>query len=431
MSLNVRSFSFSLSFAGPGLALFALALAVTVGGSAACTDDGDSCEAIQRGLATCGIASRDIDCTRIDRGDRESLAKSFESGGCPSLATDNEGDVDPRVCKLGGWSCPDSPLPASDAAKSTTQYPLVFVSGIDGTPTFDWNPRIIAALREANGDAPAFETEVVHVLPWATTAQRTQDLFDSLDHLATLRGWSKTNLICYAVGGIDCRFLVSPGGLFQDDPTSLARAQSLVASITTVSTPHRGTHVADAALEALGNGDAAAIFAALSGTGDVPTSLDHGALATTLQGLTPTALNRFNQTVTDADGISYQSFAGVSRVLGKSANDDDANRHCQDESGTTRFFHHPGTEDASGELLWLTTPFAGATIGDDGATVVSPSDGMVSVESAKWGTFRGCIPADHYDVIGQIGHATRDVQTGFEPVDFYRWIALDLATRGM
>jgi triacylglycerol lipase len=56
---------------------------------------------------------------------------------------------------------------------------------------------------------------------------------------------------------------------------------------------------------------------------------------------------------------------------------------------------------------------------------------MVSVESAKWGSFRGCIPADHYDVIGQIGHFTRDVRTGFDPIDFYRWVASDLAEQGL
>ena len=31
------------------------------------------------------------------------------------------------------------------------------------------------------------------------------------------------------------------------------------------------------------------------------------------------------------------------------------------------------------------------------------NDGLVPVESARWGRFRGCIPADHLDEIGQIG----------------------------
>ena len=31
------------------------------------------------------------------------------------------------------------------------------------------------------------------------------------------------------------------------------------------------------------------------------------------------------------------------------------------------------------------------------------NDGLVPVESAKWGTFLGCVPADHLDEIGQIG----------------------------
>ena len=31
-----------------------------------------------------------------------------------------------------------------------------------------------------------------------------------------------------------------------------------------------------------------------------------------------------------------------------------------------------------------------------------PNDGLVPVDSAIWGEFLGCIPADHFDQIGQI-----------------------------
>ena len=46
---------------------------------------------------------------------------------------------------------------------------------------------------------------------------------------------------------------------------------------------------------------------------------------------------------------------------------------------------------------------------DSTALIISPSllapvahDGLVPVQSAKWGTFLGCVPADHLDEIGQI-----------------------------
>jgi hypothetical protein len=28
----------------------------------------------------------------------------------------------------------------------------------------------------------------------------------------------------------------------------------------------------------------------------------------------------------------------------------------------------------------------------------------VTVQSARWGTFIGCVPADHFDEVGQIAH---------------------------
>jgi triacylglycerol lipase len=53
-----------------------------------------------------------------------------------------------------------------------------------------------------------------------------------------------------------------------------------------------------------------------------------------------------------------------------------------------------------------------------------------TVESAKWGKFRGCIPADHLDQVGQINDRRPDRHTGFDFVRFYRNIAFDLAARG-
>ena len=50
---------------------------------------------------------------------------------------------------------------------------------------------------------------------------------------------------------------------------------------------------------------------------------------------------------------------------------------------------------------------------------------MVTVESAKWGTFMGCIPADHLDEVGQPRDGTHRF-TGFSHIAFYRGIASNL-----
>jgi triacylglycerol lipase len=54
-----------------------------------------------------------------------------------------------------------------------------------------------------------------------------------------------------------------------------------------------------------------------------------------------------------------------------------------------------------------------------------PNDGMVTVESAKWGKFMGCIPADHLDEVGQPKQGTHPL-TGFNHVEFYRKMASSL-----
>ena len=57
------------------------------------------------------------------------------------------------------------------------------------------------------------------------------------------------------------------------------------------------------------------------------------------------------------------------------------------------------------------------------------NDGVATVASAKHGLFRGCIPADHMDEVGQV-QDTYDPATGWDHLRFYRNVAFDLAARG-
>jgi triacylglycerol lipase len=95
-------------------------------------------------------------------------------------------------------------------------------------------------------------------------------------------------------------------------------------------------------------------------------------------------------------------------------------RDCVDDAGELLLYGPEEAHDAMHELLLVSAPFGG-----------SPTDGMIEVKRAKWGLFRGCLPADHYDVIGQIAHTTRDPITGFDAPRFYRWLVSDLAKRGL
>jgi triacylglycerol lipase len=398
--------------------------AAPVGGCASSAED--TCSALRGALKRCGMPTATLDCGRIDRTAQEALLARLGSKGCQGVSDTDPSAVDPRLCAIGNWPCPSSPTP--EPGTRVPVYPVVFVSGIDGSPAFDWNPGILEALKRAK-----VQTAHVSVLPWATTEERAADLWLSLESLKARTGAKKFNLICYAVGGLDCRYLVSPNGLMKNRAADLKIVQSAIASISTIATPHRGTRVAEAALSAVRSGTASDLLSSLvgalaDGTAKVP---EDAAIVSTLEGLTLSATFTLNQTLRDAEGIYYQSWAGVSHVLGKTsdASEEAIRAACINNEGALSFERHKGTRDSMNELLWFSSPFGGTSLNAEGTPVQSPADGMVSVESAKWGTFRGCLPADHYDVIGQIGHSTRDPMTGFDAPRFYRTLASDLAER--
>jgi triacylglycerol lipase len=54
------------------------------------------------------------------------------------------------------------------------------------------------------------------------------------------------------------------------------------------------------------------------------------------------------------------------------------------------------------------------------------SDGLVPVESAKWGRFRGCVAADHLSEVGQPVGLT----AGFDHLAFFGAIAAFLVAEG-
>ena len=76
-------------------------------------------------------------------------------------------------------------------------------------------------------------------------------------------------------------------------------------------------------------------------------------------------------------------------------------------------------------------PFADVVGKRDGDRPSLPNDGLATVASAKWGTFRGCIPADHIEQLGQHSLPDVNVRTGFDIARFYTNVAGDLAEQGL
>ena len=191
----------------------------------------------------------------------------------------------------------------------------------------------------------------------------------------------KINIIAHSRGGIEARYMISILGM-----------KEKVASLTTIATPHRGSSMADLIMKKLHDGgmipDIINFFARIIGDSK-PESYNAG-----LE-LTRESMKIFNGKVADAPGVYYQSYAAV-------------------------------IDDSFPNLIWrkmysIIKKYEGA------------NDGLVSVDSAKWGNYRGLMTcngmyrASHTDVVGM--HFLSGVYC-FDAPDFYRGLVHEFKLKG-
>lgn len=289
--------------------------------------------------------------------------------------------------------------PHGDRARN----PIVLAHGFDASPTNRWGFYGVAEALRADGHAVCVAT----VPPYDSPAVRARSLARAVDQCLTTHRARKVNLIAHSMGGLDARELIST-----------LRYGDRVASLTTISSPHRGTRVADVALRLLPGSTDGAIDALASAWGLTYNQLAGDShVRAAMTALAESSAPAFNASHPDDPRVFYQSWAGVSGVGGLSGPfDADA---CEG-----MLLQHPGRADAMNPTL---VPMAALTAH---GLALRPNDGMATVESAKWGEFRGCIPADHLDEVGQVRHTGADRRTGFDHLRFYRTVAFDLAGQG-
>lgn len=118
---------------------------------------------------------------------------------------------------------------ASNYAK--TEYPIILVHGVAGVSKYfgviDYWWRIKSDL--------AYHGANVHVADLSTFAGenlRGEKLIEKINEVRWKTGATKVNLIAHSQGGLTSRY-------------AAAAMPDAVASVTTIGTPHRGTHVAD------------------------------------------------------------------------------------------------------------------------------------------------------------------------------------------
>lgn len=305
-------------------------------------------------------------------------------------------------------SKPIGPEPAG----SPTRYPIILHHGFAASATANGFTGVDEPLR-----ADGHEVYVAEAPPFQPADVRARYLGDYVDQ-ALANGAEKVNIIAHSMGGLDARALVSTLGY-----------GDRVASITTISSPHRGTAIADVILETFGSdtGQTDTLEALARAFGvhisEVAESSD---MRAALTDMTEAGADVFNAAHADDDRVHYMSVAGVSNVAGiKNPNDLEACAHAGfTKSDGSKAYPLGGRADVMDALL---KPIAKHVAHGFAFT---PNDGVVSVESAMWGEFLGCVPADHMDEVGQFDDHGTNRRTGFNHVRFYRNHAFLLARAG-
>ncbi len=265
-----------------------------------------------------------------------------------------------------------------------TRYPLLLVHGTGfrdlKVPVY-WG-RIPNVLR-AHGAAVYFGEQDC----WASTETNAQTLCGRIDEILRETGAEKVNIIAHSKGGLEARMAASSLGY-----------GNKIASLTTISTPHRGSKTFTKFLRAPRMFFSIAAFAVdnwIRLVGDKKPDFRR-----VCEGFSVSYMERFNEQNPDVPGVFYQSVAGIMK------------RPFSDINLSTANFVLNRIE--------------------------GPNDGLVSLESATWGerciqlhgnTRRGISHLDEIDLrrspfSRKTGEGVRDI------TDFYIELVHDLKNRG-
>lgn len=344
----------------------------------------------------------------------------FCAAALAGCSAETSSEVDPDESQITEEQALGSPAPAQGPEPSgkAAKHAIVLAHGFMGTDSQDPSITNIWSFYRV-ADALRKDGHVVHearVQPFNSPQVRAVELAKHVDlALAECKAKAgcdatKVSIIAHSMGGLDSRIVVSKLGY-----------GDRVASLTTISTPHRGSAIADVGMNLVekdkANDALGKLFKAFGRTFTTDDLAGDTNVRAALTALSEKASESFNAENPDDRRVYYQSWAGVSNVLAvPNPKDYEA---CEGKLETYR-----SRRDNMDALL---TPIAAIVAH---GTELRPNDGMATVASSKHGTFRGCIPADHFDEVGQIKDEARSSRTGFDHVRFYRNVAFDLAKRG-
>jgi triacylglycerol lipase len=291
-------------------------------------------------------------------------------------------------------------------------YPIVLAHGFFGFDDFagvgfvDYFWRVVDHL-EDEGETLVFTPAVD---PFNDSTIRGEQLLAHVEAITASTGYPKVNLIGHSQGGLDARVVAS-------------LRPDLVASVTTFATPHAGTPIADIVLGLADDPNAQAIADALVQLIGAPLWDEVGeetSVVKSLEQLSEAGMATFNETVLDQPGVRYYSFTGRTAYhLGGS--------DCTADAALDFVTDFSGTRDPVDPLLSLTQ----SILAGPNPFALIPNDGLVTVQSARWGTFLGCLPADHLDEIGHLFGTSPGLLNDWAYLAFYADLVAFLRDEGL
>lgn len=287
---------------------------------------------------------------------------------------------DPRLEALGPI-LKDTYATLRDGCK-TPKHPIVLAHGLLGFDELHLAGSLLPGVQYWRGITEALSSNGASVItasvpPSASIEERAAKLSQNIE--AKAHGES-VNIIAHSMGGLDARYMIS-----QLKPPNVQ-----VLSLTTIASPHRGSAFADYMFEQIGPERLPKVYRALKAL-----QIETGAFSQLKRDY---MCENFNPNTPDRDGVKYFSYGAV--------------------------FTPP---------IWSAFRQSHRIV----EKIEGPNDGLVSVASSKWGTYKGTLSdVNHLDLINWTNRLRWAVwemlgqKREFNAIAFYLEIADMLAKEG-
>lgn len=276
------------------------------------------------------------------------------------------------------------PTPVPDNG-GLQKAPIVLMHGMAGFEAIgpaEYFYGVADALRD-----DGYDVLVTVVDPFQSVDVRAAQAKTQIEDFMAQTGALRVHLVGHSQGGLDARFVVASLGL-----------GDRVATVTTIATPHRGIELIDVSTGLI-PGDATAALAALSSAFLGTATGTTADLAAQLAGISHQYCHDvFNPENPDDSRVRYFSVSGVTQPW-----------------LAVDLFSTDIVDPLLLSAYWLNLALEGE------------NDGLVPLESAKWGEYLGTVPADHLDEMGWFPEIP---QPAFDHVAFYRKLGAFLNADG-